>query len=123
MQKSLQRGQIRLWHTQQVKSLDRSTNREYDDQIHLVQTLPGTRDIVVFLFDCSKNAAASYMSQLREISIKTIEPIGGLVESSPGITKSTGDASTIAINQLGQIVTLEKGVILCLYDSWTTSRF
>ncbi|MDL1968726.1 MAG: IS4/IS5 family transposase, partial [Deltaproteobacteria bacterium] len=44
-------------------------------QINFAQALSKTKDVIVLLFDRSKEAAILLISQLHEIFVKTIEPI------------------------------------------------
>lgn len=52
-----------------------SEGKKYEYQINFAQALSKTKDVIVLLFDRSKEAAILLISQLHEIFIKTIEPI------------------------------------------------
>lgn len=52
-----------------------SEGKKYEYQINFAQALSRTKDVIVLLFDRSKEAATLLISQLHEIFIKTIEPI------------------------------------------------
>ena len=52
-----------------------SEGKKYEYQINFAQALSKTKDVIVLLFDRSKEVAILLISQLHEIFIKTIEPI------------------------------------------------
>lgn len=52
-----------------------SKGKKYEYQINFAQALSNTKNVIVLLFDRSKEAATLLISQLHEIFIKTIEPI------------------------------------------------
>jgi len=52
-----------------------SEGKKYEYQINFAQALSKTKDVIVLLFDRSKEAATLLISQLHKIFIKTIEPI------------------------------------------------
>lgn len=52
-----------------------SEGKKYEYQINFAQALSNTKNVIVLLFERSKEAATLLISQLHEIFIKTIEPI------------------------------------------------
>jgi len=52
-----------------------SEGKKYEYQINFAQALSNTKDVIVLLFERSKEAATQLITQLHEIFVKTIEPI------------------------------------------------